>query len=56
MFIHTTALLIDLQFLHMSALCYVTPYLCHGLQASPVKGWLSSVVLWAYGGIQRQTH
>ena len=26
-FIHTTALLIDLQSLYMSALCYVTPYL-----------------------------
>ena len=26
-FIHTTALLIDLQSLHMSALCHVIPYL-----------------------------
>ena len=27
LFIHTTALLMDLQSLHMSALCHVTPYL-----------------------------
>ena len=34
-FIHTTALLIDLQSLHMSALCHVIPYLYYSTPISP---------------------
>ena len=34
LFIHTTALLIDLQSLHMSALCHVIPYLYYSAPIS----------------------
>ena len=34
LFIHTTALLIDLQSLHMSALCHVIPYLYYSALTS----------------------
>ena len=42
-FIHTTALLIDLQSLHMSALCHVIPYLYYSALISLYLSLLSSV-------------